>query len=62
VQGGVARVSELEKKYSDKKFYYFICDTLDFSELENFNFIECWLNTMCPRVIEDISVLNVEDL
>ena len=62
VQGGMAKAQEIEKKYPDKKFYYFLCDTLDFSELENFNFIECWLNTMCPRVMEDINVLNVEEL
>ncbi|MBU2560780.1 MAG: diphthamide synthesis protein [Nanoarchaeota archaeon] len=62
VQGGLKKVQELEKKHPDKKFYYFLCDTLNFSELENFSFIECWLNTMCPRVIEDINVLNVEDL
>lgn len=62
VQGGLQKAQELEKRYSDKKFYYFLCDTLDFSELENFNFIECWLNTMCPRMMEDIKVLNVEDL
>ena len=62
VQGGLKRAKNLEKKYPEKKFYYFICDTLDFSELENFPFVECWLNTMCPRVTEDINVLNVEDL
>lgn len=62
VQGGLERVKEIEKKYPDKNFYYFLCDTLDFSEPENFPFIECWLNTMCPRVIEDINVLNIEDL
>jgi diphthamide synthase subunit DPH2 len=39
-----------------------VCDTFDYSELENFNFIECWVNTMCPRVAEDINVLNVEDI
>lgn len=52
----------LEKKYPDKIFYYFICDTLNFSELENFNFIECWINTMCPRIGEDILVLNLCDI
>ena len=62
VQGGIKKVQELEKKHPDKKFYYFICDTLNFSEMENFNFIKCWLNTMCPRMMEDIKVLNVEDI
>lgn len=62
VQGGVEKVQELEKKFPDKTFYYFICNTLNFSEMENFNFIECWLNTMCPRIMEDIKVLNVDDV
>jgi 2-(3-amino-3-carboxypropyl)histidine synthase len=62
VQGGIKKVKQLEKKYPAKKFYYFICDTLEFSQLENFNFIECWVNTMCPRIMEDIKVLNVQDI
>ena len=62
VQGGIKKVSELEKKYPGKKFYHFICDTLDYNQLENFPFIECWLNTMCPRVMEDVNVLNVQDI
>jgi len=52
----------LEKKFPEKKFYYFLCETLDFKELENFPFVECWVNTMCPRIMEDIRVLNIEDL
>jgi 2-(3-amino-3-carboxypropyl)histidine synthase len=62
VQGGLKKVSELEKKFPDKKFYHFICDTLDYNQLLNFPFVECWLNTMCPRVMEDVNVLNVEDI
>lgn len=62
VQGGLGRVQEIEKKHPGKKFYYFLCDTLDFSELENFPFVECWLNTMCPRMMDDLKVLNIEDL
>jgi 2-(3-amino-3-carboxypropyl)histidine synthase len=55
-----------EKQYPDKRFYYFICDSLNFSELENFSFIECWVNAMCPRIEEDINkdvnILNVCDI
>ena len=40
----------LEKRYADKKFYYFIDDVVSFDQLENFNFIEVWINTTCPRV------------
>jgi 2-(3-amino-3-carboxypropyl)histidine synthase len=62
VQGGIKKVKQLEKKYPSKKFYYFICDTLDFNQLENFPFIECWVNTMCPRIMEDVNVLNAQDI
>jgi 2-(3-amino-3-carboxypropyl)histidine synthase len=62
VQGGIKKVQDIEKKYPNKKFYYFICDTLNFMEIENFPFIECWINTMCPRVVEDIKVLNLQDI
>ena len=62
VQGGAKSVKEIEKKYKDKEFYYFLCETLDFKELDNFPFIECWLNTMCPRMMDDLNVVNLEDL
>ena len=41
---------ELEKKFPDKKFYYFIDNVVSFEQLENFNFIDVWVNTTCPRV------------
>lgn len=40
----------LEKRYVNKKFYYFIDNVVSFDQLENFNFIEVWVNTTCPRV------------
>ena len=40
----------LEKKYPDKKFYYFIDNTISFDQLENFPFVEVWVNTACPRI------------
>ena len=44
---------KLEKKCPDKKFYRFIADTIDFNQLENFPFIESWVNTACPRIAYD---------
>jgi diphthamide biosynthesis enzyme Dph1/Dph2-like protein len=41
---------ELEKKYPDKKFFYFIDNNVSFDHLENFPFIQTWVNTTCPRV------------
>ena len=40
----------LEKKFPEKKFYYFIDNVVSFDQLENFNFIDVWINTTCPRV------------
>ncbi len=53
-QANMAAAEQLEKKYRDKEFFMFVFDTLDFSELENFTDIECWVNTSCPRMaVED---------
>ncbi len=43
----------LKKKYKDKNFYILLFDDLDFNQLENFPFIECFVNTMCPRIAYD---------
>ena len=57
----------LERKFPDKKFYYFLDDTISFSQLENFNFIDVWINTACPRIGFDDQekfqrgVLNLND-
>ncbi len=53
VQAGSGAVNSLEKKFPEKKFYHLAFDTLDFSQLENFSFIECFVSTACPRLIDD---------
>jgi 2-(3-amino-3-carboxypropyl)histidine synthase len=62
IQAGFETIMWLEKKYQDKKFYYFFVETLNPNELENFPFVQCWINTMCPRIREDLNILNIEDL
>lgn len=63
--------AEALKKKMDKqgkRAYLFIADTLSFSELENFPFIQCWVNTMCPRIgLDDAScqekaIINMDDI
>ena len=54
VQAYLKQVYGLEKAYPDKKFYYLVFDTLDFSQLENFPFVEVFVNTACTRLIDDI--------
>ncbi len=58
----INKLNQLEKKYKNKKFYKFITDTIDYNQLENFPFIQAWLNTACPRIDEDISILNIEEI
>ncbi|PIN91484.1 hypothetical protein COU57_00320 [Candidatus Pacearchaeota archaeon CG10_big_fil_rev_8_21_14_0_10_32_14] len=61
-------VEKLKAKYKDKTFYAFFTDNLSFSEMENFPFIHCWVNTACPRIgKEDIlntemALINVEEV
>ena len=49
----------LEK--NNKEAYLFLSDEINFSQLENFNFIQSWINTACPRIVEDFSCLNGEE-
>lgn len=51
------------KEKGDKDYYLFQFDTLNLSELENFNFIQCWVNTACPRISEDkANIINIDDI
>jgi 2-(3-amino-3-carboxypropyl)histidine synthase len=52
-QNNLKKALELK---SDKNIYYFLDDTINFAELENFNFIDCWVNTACPRIAYDDSI------
>ncbi len=57
---------ELKNMFKEKNFYFLLCDTIDFAELQNFPFIECFVNTSCPRLMEDREkfpkpVINIED-
>lgn len=44
-----------------KEVFMFITNTLDKGSLENFNDIECWINTACPR-IEDDEMINIREV
>ncbi|MBI3033926.1 diphthamide synthesis protein [Candidatus Woesearchaeota archaeon] len=57
----------LKRVYPDKNFYLLVCDTIDFTELQNFTFIDCFVNTACPRLMEDYDkfpkpMINAEEL
>jgi len=58
---------DIQNKFPDKNFYLFISNTLDFYQMENFPFIECWLNTACSRIMDDYEklskpIVNLEDV
>ncbi len=58
----IEKLGFLKRKYPKKRFYLFLADTIDYNQLENFPFIEAWINTACPRIDEDIKIINISDL
>lgn len=52
-QNNFKKAIELKKKLIDKNCYIFVSDTIDFSQIENFPFIQCWVNTACNRILDD---------
>lgn len=61
-QMNIKRALELKKK-KDKNYYLFAFDTVRFDELENFPFIQCWVNTACPRIADEKKgIINIEEI
>jgi 2-(3-amino-3-carboxypropyl)histidine synthase len=54
-QNNFRKAIELKNQLKEKNCYIFAFDTLDFSQIENFPFIECWVNTACNRILDDYS-------
>lgn len=52
------------KNRLDKRCYIFLADAIDVDTLRDFPFVECFVNTACPRLSEDseIPVINYEEL
>ena len=66
-QERLTRSFALETQYPGKEFYYFLDDTLNLHGLEDFPFIEVYVNTACPRMMDDHEklvrpVLNIADI
>ena len=59
---------KLKKQYPEKEFYYFVGDNFLEIEMENFPFVETWVNTACPRIGQDDitrhtkPVVNIKDI
>ncbi len=67
VQAQFSQIFALQEKFPEKKFYYLAFNTLDFSQMENFPFIECFVNTACTRLIDDYDkfpkpMVNIADV
>ncbi len=61
-QNGLVRALEMKRKFKEKNFYVFAFETIDFSQLENFPFVECWVNSACPRINEDLVCVNLKEV
>ena len=46
-------VELLESNFKDKNFYYLISDEISPNKLQDFNFIDVFVNTACPRIAFD---------
>lgn len=67
VQVTLKNIFSLPQKFPDKKFYYLVCDTIDFTQLRNFPFVQCFINTACHRMLDDYDkfpkpVINIEEV
>lgn len=70
-QNFTRRSLKLRSLYPEKNFYFFASNNVEFQELENFPFIEVFVNTACPRIgLEDqkkfskpvVNLADVEEL
>ena len=52
-QNNFRKAVELKKRLADKNCYILASDTLDFNQVENFPFVQCWVNTACNRILDD---------
>ena len=52
-QNNFRKAVELKGRFKDKNCYIFAFDTLDFNQIENFPFVQCWVNTACSRILDD---------
>lgn len=59
-QQNLKRALDLKKKLK-KNSYLFLSNTINISEFENFN-LDSWINTACPRLDMDSSIINISRL
>lgn len=53
---------DIQKRIKNKMSYIFLWDNIDTEQFDNFNFVDCWINTACPRLQDDFKgALNAND-
>ncbi len=52
----------IKKNLKDKKSYLFLSNEIDKNQFENFSDIDSWINTACPRLDFDSSIINAGGL
>ncbi|VVB83352.1 2-(3-amino-3-carboxypropyl)histidine synthase [uncultured archaeon] len=60
-QENLEKAISFKSKLKNKKSYLFIGNNIDINEFENFG-INSWVNTACPRMDFDTSVINLKTL
>jgi len=62
-QQNLKQAIELKNNLKDKKPYILIANNLNTQEFENFNKIQSYINTACPRLdMESADVINIRDI
>jgi len=56
----IALKKKLEKK---KQVYIFLSNNININQFENFNNIDCWINTACPGLsFDDPNIINIDEV
>jgi diphthamide biosynthesis enzyme Dph1/Dph2-like protein len=60
-QENMSKAITLKKKLK-KKSYLFLNNQININEFENFSDIQSWINTACPRLDFDSSIININKI
>ena len=60
-QQNLKKALNFKKKLQNKKSYLFISNNVNVNEFENFG-LDCWVNTACPRLDMDSSIININKI
>ena len=60
-QERLKRALTIKNNFPDKKFYFFLENTINIQEFENFG-IKCWINTACPRINYDYTIMDLAEV